>query len=143
MRGFNGARSTGMSRLTMDIDLALALESEPEAATRARRAIDDRFARALPTPLVIDLMTVISELVNNAVVHGTGTPVKVRVKAARGGRGVSGEVEADGVGRIAMRDMDGIGGGFGLHIVDALVGRWGVYEGSTHVWFEMSAANRL
>jgi anti-sigma regulatory factor (Ser/Thr protein kinase) len=124
--------------MSRNIELSLTLGSEPEAATWVRRAIDDRFARRLPSPLVADLMTVVSELVNNAVTHGPGAQVKVRVTASRDGRSVSGEVEDDGVGRIAMRDMDGIGGGFGLHIVDALVDRWGVYEGSTHVWFEMS-----
>ena len=127
-----------MVRMPRDIEFSLVLESKPEAANRARRAIDERLARRLPQPLVVDLMTVLSELVNNAVVHGPGTPVKVRVKAGRDGQSVSGELEDDGVGRIARRDIDGIGGGFGLHIVDALVDRWGVYEGSTHVWFEMS-----
>ena len=87
---------------------------------------------------MVDLRTVVSELVNNAVTHGPGSPVKLRLKAGRDGDRVAGEVEDDGVGRIAMRDVEGIGGGFGLHIVDALVDRWGVYERSTHVWFEMS-----
>jgi hypothetical protein len=27
--------------------------------------------------------------------------------------------------------------GYGLHLVDKLTSRWAVYEGSTHVWFEM------
>jgi hypothetical protein len=26
----------------------------------------------------------------------------------------------------------------GLDVVDQLTSRWGVYEGSTHVWFELS-----
>jgi hypothetical protein len=28
-------------------------------------------------------------------------------------------------------------GGWGLSIVDALASRWGVHEGTTHVWFEL------
>jgi hypothetical protein len=28
-------------------------------------------------------------------------------------------------------------GGWGLHLVQTLSNRWGVYEGSTHVWFEI------
>ena len=121
-----------------DIELSLELDSHPEAASQARRAIDERFARRLAKPLVADLMTVVSELVNNAFTYGPGTPVKLSIQASGDSRSVSGEVEDGGVGRVAMRDIDGIGGGFGLHIVDALVDRWGVYEGSTHVWFEMS-----
>ena len=127
-----------MLRIPMDIELSLVLDPEPKAASQARRAIDARFARSFPKPLVADLMTVVSELVNNAVTHGPGAPVNLSVQAGRDGRTVRGEVEDDGVGSVAMRDIDGIGGGFGLHIVDALVDRWGVYEGSTNVWFEMS-----
>jgi hypothetical protein len=28
-------------------------------------------------------------------------------------------------------------GGWGLHLVETLADRWGVHEGSTHVWFEI------
>ena len=28
-------------------------------------------------------------------------------------------------------------GGWGLHLVETLTERWGVREGSTHVWFEI------
>jgi anti-sigma regulatory factor (Ser/Thr protein kinase) len=28
-------------------------------------------------------------------------------------------------------------GGWGLHLVEHLTDRWGTYEGSTHVWFEI------
>ena len=28
-------------------------------------------------------------------------------------------------------------GGWGLHLVQTLSKRWGVHEGSTHVWFEI------
>jgi hypothetical protein len=28
-------------------------------------------------------------------------------------------------------------GALGLHVVDQLTSRWGVSEGSTHVWFEL------
>ena len=28
-------------------------------------------------------------------------------------------------------------GGWGLHLVQTLSNRWGVHEGSTHVWFEI------
>ena len=28
-------------------------------------------------------------------------------------------------------------GGWGLHLVDQVAQRWGVHEGSTHVWFEL------
>jgi hypothetical protein len=28
-------------------------------------------------------------------------------------------------------------GGWGLHLTEHLTSRWGTYEGSTHVWFEI------
>ena len=32
-------------------------------------------------------------------------------------------------------------GGWGLHLVQTLSNRWGVYEGSTHVWFEIDRSS--
>jgi len=31
-------------------------------------------------------------------------------------------------------------GGWGLHLVESLSDRWGVHDGSTHVWFELGAS---
>jgi hypothetical protein len=33
-------------------------------------------------------------------------------------------------------DLDRVGG-WGLHLTEQLTSRWGTYEGSTHVWFEI------
>jgi hypothetical protein len=30
-------------------------------------------------------------------------------------------------------------GGWGLHLVETLAERWGVWDGSTHVWLELTA----
>jgi hypothetical protein len=52
---------------------------------------------------------------------------------------VSGEVVDHGDGTVAIRaagvDESGREGGMGLPIVDAVTTAWGVYTGSTHVWF--------
>jgi hypothetical protein len=32
-------------------------------------------------------------------------------------------------------------GGWGLHLVETLSRRWGVREGSTHLWFELAGAH--
>jgi hypothetical protein len=32
-------------------------------------------------------------------------------------------------------------GGWGLHMVETLSRRWGVREGSTHVWFELPSGS--
>ena len=49
------------------------------------------------------------------------------------------EVVDQGVGFVpAARDRPKTEpGGWGLHMVEALTERWGVREGSTHVWFEI------
>jgi anti-sigma regulatory factor (Ser/Thr protein kinase) len=37
---------------------------------------------------------------------------------------------------VRQRDFEGVGG-HGLGIVDVLASRWGIHEGTTHVWFEL------
>jgi hypothetical protein len=45
--------------------------------------------------------------------------------------------EGSGFERVARdHDVDQLGG-LGLRIVDAEASRWGVHEGTTHVWFEI------
>jgi anti-sigma regulatory factor (Ser/Thr protein kinase) len=78
----------------------------------------------------------VSELVTNAVVHGQGT-ITLRATDADGRLLV--EVIDQGSGferKIRARDFDEIGG-HGLGIVDSQASRWGVHEGTTHVWFEL------
>jgi anti-sigma regulatory factor (Ser/Thr protein kinase) len=123
--------------------LSLQLSSRPDAAKHLRRALEKQFGPRLSHRGLQDLASVLSELVNNSVIHGPGAPIRVRLEVRPNG-GVRGEVEDDGNGEVAMREIvDDFGeGGLGLRLVDALVDRWGVYDGSTHVWFEMSGLNR-
>ena len=123
----------------MASELSIDLEPELEAGLKAREQIRAAFADRLPSPLLHDLTVVVSELVGNAVEHGPGEVIQVRLKIARDGI-VRGEIEDRGKGEIAIREMaDEPNGGLGLRIVDWLTDRWAVYEGSTHVWFEMGA----
>ena len=53
---------------------------------------------------------------------------------------VSGEVIDQGDGeraKVEMMPEPSLDGGWGLHLVDRVASRWGVREGSTHVWFEI------
>lgn len=90
---------------------------------------------------------VVSELVTNAVRHGPGETISLRLVATPGG-GVTGEVvdQGDGHALIGEQDLtsDGLDdelaeGGRGLLIVDRLATAWGVEPGSTHVWFRFDA----
>jgi anti-sigma regulatory factor (Ser/Thr protein kinase) len=111
------------------------LEPTQEAASEARAALRD-LAHDLDLTTYADLLTVVSELINNAVEHGPGKPVRLIVDVDSGGR-VRGEVEDQGTGAIEVRAAERDDRGLGLQIVDAATSRWGVHDGSTHVWFEL------
>jgi hypothetical protein len=54
---------------------------------------------------------------------------------------VRGEVIDEGDGfehEVRERGPDEVSGR-GLFLVDALTNRWGIHEGTTHVWFELAA----
>src|SRR3954468_21141486 len=77
-----------------------------------------------------------SELVTNAVKYSEGGSIKVEM--AIGEDALRVEVVDDGHGfelRKRDRKLTEVGG-WGLPLVEQLSDRWGVHEGSTHVWFE-------
>ena len=84
-----------------------------------------------------DLELVVSELVTNAFDHGHGT---IQLVLAHDGDDLHGSVTDDGPGfAYESRTVgDHERRGRGLAIVDALVTRWGIRDGSAHVWFHMS-----
>jgi anti-sigma regulatory factor (Ser/Thr protein kinase) len=120
------------------VNLALEIPSSPGASQAVRGELRGRLAGHVPQRRLDDLMIVVTELVNNAVEHGpTDGLVRLAITTRPDGY-VRGEIEDEGHGTIAMREMAGdADGGFGLRIVDVFTDRWAVYEGSTHVWFEM------
>ena len=121
----------------MSVELHLRLPRHDSAAGIARKALNDRFIDELGRERAGDLALVVSELVTNAVAHGQGAiSLAVRVEGDR----VLGEVVDEGGGferEVRERGPDDVSGR-GLHIVDALSSRWGVHEGTTHVWFELA-----
>jgi two-component sensor histidine kinase len=133
LQNSTGITSSGGERF------ALELTSQLDAARRVRRALEEQFGPQFSADFIEDLGAVLTELVNNSVLYGPGTPIKVRLVAQPDGL-VRGEVEDDGDGEVAIREIARPDeGGFGLRLVDALVDRGGVYEASTHVWFEFSS----
>ncbi len=113
------------------------LSPDTEAGLRARQALRERFADALPSQTLIDLTAVVTELVNNAVAHGPGRPITLELTI--GAETIRGEVADRGNPAAAIPQIREATdkGGRGLEVVDKLTSRWAVYEGSTHVWFEM------
>jgi anti-sigma regulatory factor (Ser/Thr protein kinase) len=123
----------------MVADLTLKLQPQPIAPALARRAAQDQFGGHLTRRQLDDLVLVVSELVGNAIVHGDG---EVVLRLQLDGETVRGEVVDEGGGferEVRVREPDDFGGR-GLLIVESMTSRWGVHEGTTHVWFEMFGA---
>jgi anti-sigma regulatory factor (Ser/Thr protein kinase) len=121
----------------MPAELSLNLPRELSAAGVARHGLRKRLADVPGQERTGQLMLVVSELVTNAVVHGSGAILlRLRVDDDR----VYGEVIDEGGGfeqEVRKHGHDDVGGR-GLQIVEALSSRWGIHEGATHVWFELS-----
>jgi anti-sigma regulatory factor (Ser/Thr protein kinase) len=121
----------------MSVSFSLALPRDPGASLLARRAVRERLADVLPAPTLADVTLAVSELVTNAVLHGHGR-IELRIESDQ--QCVKGEVIDEGGGfERQIRAEGGVDGvaGRGLLIVGQLAERWGVHEGTTHVWFEI------
>ena len=108
------------------------LSPDPRSVGQARRHVRYSLGPYADPEALDRIQLVVSELVTNAVKHGPGEPISLRLIREPDG-GISGEVIDQGNGIVAIRVQDI--GGLGLPIVDALTTAWGVYPGSTRVWF--------
>jgi anti-sigma regulatory factor (Ser/Thr protein kinase) len=96
----------------------------------------------LPERLGRDALLLLTELVNNAVIHGSRRPVDiVEVEVRESSSTLRVEVRDAGAGfewRRPPEDSEGVTG-YGLILVDAVADRWGVEAstGRTSVWFEI------
>jgi anti-sigma regulatory factor (Ser/Thr protein kinase) len=125
----------------MSCDLSVELPRTPEAASLARRALDDLGGSLDPARLP-DVRLLVSELITNSVKYGGEGPVRLEVSA--GPDRIRAEIVDQGVGftpKARNGDLEKVGG-WGLHLVEHLTNRWGTHEGSTHVWFEMDLGPR-
>ena len=122
----------------MAADLALNLPLDTSAARAARAAATSHLAGKVSPRRLSDVAVVVSELVSNALEHGRGQVV-FRLRFEEGtvygevidqGGGFEHEIRARGPGEVRGR---------GLFMVAALTNRWGIHEGTTHVWFEFAA----
>jgi anti-sigma regulatory factor (Ser/Thr protein kinase) len=98
------------------------------------RAILRENAYGLDRDRLDTAVLLISELVTNAVLHGTGE-IRVTIDIDDGDARFA--VCDEGHGTPAVRPEPGPDGGWGLRLVGELASRWGVREGRTHVWFEL------
>jgi PAS domain S-box-containing protein len=114
----------------------LTLAPDAEAPRLARQMLERSFGDVLDAEELDRAKLAISELATNAVVHGKG---EVTVFADLDDTRLLVEVVDQGSGFeyvLREQDFDAIGGR-GLNLVDAEASRWGMHEGTTHVWFEI------
>lgn len=122
--------------------IAMDLESGPQAAAQARRAMT-KLRADLDPPLMETLRLLVTELVTNSVRHTDADGLTLKVAIGR--HAVLTEVADDGPG-FARDDDTAVepegDPGWGLFLVDRLSQRWGVSEedGRKRVWFELKRA---
>ena len=118
----------------LDVELA----RETTAPWIARSLVKERFADKLSDGELDTARLLVSELVTNAVAHGWG---RITLRAHLNEDRLLVEVMDEGSGlepAVRERDFENPrAGGRGLTIVDAESSRWGIREGTTHVWFEL------
>src|SRR5690349_14881775 len=116
--------------------LELVLPRTHEAPATARTRLAQWLMPQLEDAEVHTAILLASELVTNAVMQGRG---KITLRGVLDEDRLLVEVidEGHGFERVLREeDFDSVGGR-GLTIVDAESSRWGIHEGTTHVWFEL------
>lgn len=126
----------GLGQNVLDMVRRYEFPRDELAPARARAAV-----RELDPPLDglpwQDTELLVSELVTNSVVYGNGQSVVLLIDDSRPER-LGCEVVDGGSGFVPTARGDRAVGGWGLELVEQLTSSWGVREGSTHVWFELS-----
>jgi anti-sigma regulatory factor (Ser/Thr protein kinase) len=116
--------------------LEVNLPRTVDAPGIARRSLATWLAPKFDALDVDAARLLVSELVTNAVVHGRGD---ILLRATLDEDRLLVEVIDEGEGfelKIRQRDFTTVGG-WGLGVVDSVASRWGIHEGTTHVWFEL------
>lgn len=120
----------------MSDPLEIELHREPSAGAQARRILEELSAGTLDAGELVRAKLLVTELVNNAVLHGRGA-ITFRADLNQDRLLVEVIDEGSGFERVVREHDDERFGGRGLNLVDAESSRWGVHEGTTHVWFEI------
>jgi anti-sigma regulatory factor (Ser/Thr protein kinase) len=123
----------------MSTTLRVDIERDRRAPSAAREALASLDGK-VDAALIPDAKLLASELVTNSVKYGGSGPVTLAMTSDDPSH-LRVEVIDQGVGFVPVaRDKPKTDvGGWGLHLVESLSDRWGVHDGSTHVWFELSA----
>ena len=112
------------------------LPRSEQAPQIARRAVIEWYGDSLEADELENTKILVSELVTNAVTHGVG---RIRLRAHSDEDRILVEVLDEGSGfeyQASEAPFEQLQGR-GLAIVDAASSRWGIHEGTTHVWAEI------
>jgi anti-sigma regulatory factor (Ser/Thr protein kinase) len=123
---------TGPAPVLLDV----ALPRTAAAAATAREHVQASFGDVMRPERFADVQLAVTELVANAVKHGTGD-IRLRLRIEDGR--LYGEVIDEGGGfehAVRERNPSEVTGR-GLGIVATLADAWGIHDGSTHVWFAL------
>ena len=120
---------------------AIRIPGGRTAAGEARAAATAQLGDAIHEDRLRDVHLLLSEVVNNSVLHGgVDEDGWIEIAAAAGDGRVRCEVrDSSDAGDPVPREPDfDSGGGFGLFLVDAMASRWGTDRDSAlTVWFEL------
>jgi anti-sigma regulatory factor (Ser/Thr protein kinase) len=117
----------------------IELPRGPDAPRQAREALAEWYGDSLAAEELANGKLLVSELATNAVIHGTG---RIRLSAELDEDRLRVEVRDEGsefeaaARRMTSREPRA----YGLTIVEGLSSRWGIHEGTTHVWAEIERA---
>ena len=118
------------------MNFAKELPRSSEAPGIARRELSRWCGDSLELDELQTAKLLTSELVTNAVLHGRG---RIVLRAQLNDDRLLVEVIDEGAGfehEVRHREFHELHGR-GLAIVDTESSRWGIHEGTTHVWFEL------
>ena len=111
------------------------LPADRSCAAIARRHVEQFVGGALADRDLTDLKLVVTELVDNAYLHGEG---HIWLKLGAAETGIRVEVIDQGKGAaVNVKRSTTPEHGHGLRIVDRLATAWGAFDGTTHVWAEL------
>jgi anti-sigma regulatory factor (Ser/Thr protein kinase) len=112
---------------------------EKASPGRARGLLEEWFGSQLASSKLDTAKLLASELVTNAMLHGRG---RITFRSGLDDEQLLVEVLDEGKGfelATAAPRVSGAGG-WGLQIVAAEASRWGMFDGTTHVWFALARA---
>lgn len=140
-KGVPVRRASAQRALSTGLRFSSTVPADPVSIAYVRHAMQS-LSEVYGGEKAGDLALVFTELVTNSIRHtGLGPQDGLEVRLTLGADVIAGAVIDTGPGFDPDRlgPVPGVGGGFGLFIVERLTRRWGVdlSDGRTTVWFEL------